>query len=171
MRTHPILSAFLFVLVTAAGISGQNKSSWDRYEPGTLKSIIEMHHDLVKESKSDKTRFLLTGNSFPSQVKLVYLGKTRPLSGRRKELLVGWTKMLKDTVPANTVELFQTEVLFREGEEEHWLAVQKTLVDALPKEVKTGQEINGYVIWLGIVKVDDHFEYLFAMNEFDGPNP
>jgi len=86
-------------------------------------------------------------------------------------LLVGWTKMLKDTVPANTVELFQTEVLFREGEEEHWLAVQKSLVDALPKEVKTGQEINGYVIWLGIVKVDDHFEYLFAMNEFDGPNP
>jgi len=72
--------------------------------------------------------------------------------------------MLKDTVPANTVELFQTEVLFREGEV-GTLACSAKIVGRLlyRKRLRQGKRLNGYVIWLGIVKVDDHFEYLFAM--------
>ena len=60
-------------------------------------------------------------------------------------------------------------MLFKEGSDEHWIALQKPLLDYLPKEVKRGQAINAYVIWMGAIKVDNHWKWLFAMNEFDAP--
>jgi len=76
-----------------------------------------------------------------------------------------WEKMMKR--PVSVVELFQTEVLFREGNKEYWLPVQKPLIDALKKEVKLGQAINAYVIFMGGAKLENRWEWLFAMNEFD----
>jgi hypothetical protein len=86
------------------------------------------------------------------------------------ELLRKWEKMMKR--PVSVVELFQTEVLFREGNKEYWLPVQKPLIDALKKEVKFGQAINAYVIFmggakLGGAKLENRWEWLFAMNEFN----
>ena len=109
--------------------------------------------------------FLLSADSFPSQVKLIYVGKPRAVTGRRMELLRKWDKMMRR--PVSLVDLFQTEVLFREGNKEHWLPVQKPLIDALRKEVKPGQAINSYVIFMGGAKLENHWEWLFAMNEFD----
>jgi hypothetical protein len=71
---------------------------------------------------------------------------------------------------ATTLEMFPTEVLFREGADEHWIAVQKPLLAALRKEVKNGQSLDGYVIFMGTIKkVGEQREWLFAMNEFDAP--
>jgi len=60
-------------------------------------------------------------------------------------------------------------MLFREGDKEFWIAVQKPLVDPLPKEVGVGKQFTAYVIWMGAIKSEDHWEWVFAMNEFDTP--
>ena len=119
-----------------------------------------MHRD-----SAVKTDFLVSAHSFPSRVKLVYLGNSRPVSGKRLKLLRFWDKMIKR--PESVMEFFQTEMLFREGKMEHWLLVQKPLPAALRKEVKPGQAINAYVIFMGGAKLENRWEWLFAMNEFD----
>ena len=66
-------------------------------------------------------------------------------------------------------KVFETESLFNENGSDFWIAVQKPLFDPLAKEVKIGQHFNAYVMWMGAIKVDDHWEWLFAMNEYDAP--
>ena len=113
---------------------------------------------------------LLTGNDFASQVKLIYLGKERPVSGATSVLLDTWRKSFKDDAPPQ--DEFTTEFLFKEGSVEHWLMVQKALVDPLRKELRKGDVANAYVIWIGAVRVKTNWEWLFGMNEFvPCPNP
>jgi hypothetical protein len=90
-----------------------------------------MHGEDIKRLNSEKKPVLLTGDSFPSQVKLVYSGKTRPLPAEHGVLLDFWRKMFKDQAPSP--DEFATEVLFKEGAAERWIAVQKPLLDPLSK--------------------------------------
>jgi len=115
--------------------SQETQNDWTRYEPRTLQSIIDTNQDSVKKLDSDKKAMLLTGDNFPSQVKLTYLGDTRPLPAEQKELLDGWRKAFKKNVPD---DLLTTQVRFSEGSREYWILVQKPLLDALPKEVPKG---------------------------------
>jgi hypothetical protein len=38
------------------------------------------------------------------------------------------------------------------------MAVQQPLLDALPKEVKKGQAVNAYVIWIGAINVGSRWD-------------
>jgi hypothetical protein len=111
----------------------------------------------------------LSAESFPSKVTLVYLGKSRPLEGRRAELVEGWKKMLKIT--DDVVSVFGTEMLFKEGDREFWIAVQKPLIESMTREIAVGKPFTAYVIWMGAIKSEKHWEWLFAMNAFDSPTP
>jgi hypothetical protein len=171
MRIRFILLTGVIAVALAMRASSQNENRWEDYKPRTLQSIITMHRANIAELNSEKSPLLLSGESFPSQVKLIYLADSRPILAKKKFLLEDWKKMLRDQVPPNTVELFPVEILFREGSHEHWIAVQTPLLEFLPKEVKRGQVINAYVVWMGAIKVDNHWEWLFAMNDFDAPKP
>jgi hypothetical protein len=61
---------------------------------------------------------------------------------------------------------FKTEVLFREGKKDYWIAVQNVLLEALPKEVKPGKALTGYIVWIGAIKTRKDWHCLFAMNDF-----
>lgn len=158
----------LFVCVSAVLPTtcawAQGEDHWENYQLRTLQSIVEMHRDDIENLNSKKKAVLLTGDSFQSQVELVYLGESRPLPARKGVLLGFWRKMLKEEAPPPDV--FSTEFLFREGNEERWIAVQTPLVDVLPKEVRKGQSVNAYVIWIGAIKDGKHWEWMFAMNGF-----
>lgn len=158
---------FTGILILFVAIDSSARS-WDEYRPRTLKSVIDLHASNVAELKEEKA-LLLTGDNFPSKVTLKYLGKSRPLTGKRKELVEAERKSLRDTLPANLVEMFGTEMLFREGDGEYWIAVQKPLLQYLPKEVRVGDSFTAYVIWLGAIKSAGKWEWVFAMNEFDAP--
>jgi hypothetical protein len=163
-----VCSIFLVcALVSSAATYAQRQSEghWEAYEPRTLQWIIETHRNDIKQLNSKKKAVLLTGNSFQSQVTLVYSGKSRPLPVEDGVLLDFWRKMLKEQAPS--AEEFATEVLFKEGTAERWIVVQRPLLDPLSKEVKNGQTVNGYVIWIGAIKVGKEWDWLFAMNGFD----
>ena len=84
--------------------------------------------------------------------------------GKPEKMLLGyWRKMFKEEPPPADV--------FREGDKEHWIAIQKPSVDDLEKDVHSGQTIKGYVIWIGAIKPGKQWEWLFAMNGFDGSPP
>lgn len=164
----PIHVAVALATFVVIGFAQQN--SWDSYKPRTLQSIMEAHAHDIEKLEPGKKMLVISGDSVPSQVKLVYLGKSRAIAGKRKELLQGWQKSFKAIAPQDP-DLFATEMLFREGKKEYWIAIQKPLVEPLPKEVKVGQTVTTYVIWMGAIGDDEGWEWLFAMNEFDTPEP
>ena len=163
VRWAVLICALAFPASTYA--QAQSDGHWDAYKPRTLQSIIDTHGEDIKRLNSEKKAVLLTGDSFQSQVKLVYSRKTRPLPAEHGVLLDFWRKMLKDQAPS--ADEFATEVLFKEGAAERWIVVQKPLLDPLSKEVKNGQTVNSYVIWIGAIRAGEHWEWLFAMNGFD----
>jgi hypothetical protein len=165
MKTSSLFLVCISAFAVAICASGQSESHWDGYKPRTLQSIMEKFGD-EEFPDSSKTFVSLSGEMFPSKVKLVYLAKSRPLPANKKELLTSWT--ISRGRPATTVDLFPTEVLCREGTHEHWIALQKPLVTAFPKEVKRGKSFDGYIIFMGTIKkAGEQKEWLFAMNEFD----
>lgn len=164
MKYRSILLICALASLTATYAQGQSDGHWEAYEPRTLQWIIDTHHEDIERLNSKKKAVLLTGNSFQSQVKLVYSGKSRAVPVEDGVLLDSWRKMLKDQAPSP--EEFTTEVLFKEGSAERWIVVQKPLVDPLFKEVKSGQTVCSYVIWIGAIKVGKQWEWLFAMNGF-----
>ena len=155
----------LLTLCPGRGL-GQNKNHWERYQRRTLREVIRLHRDSdeFRDIQTEKKAMLLTGDDFASQVKLVYMGKQRSVAGTTKALVTAWKKTFKDIgLPQDE---FNTEFLFKEGSEEHWLAVQNALVDSVQKELQTGDVLNAYVIWMGAIKSKSSWEWLFAMNEF-----
>jgi hypothetical protein len=168
-----ILLVFAFLALLPIGCHPQqgDQSSWDKYQPRTLQSIIDAHQDGLREFESDpsgyRNRLLLSSDSFQSKITLVFLGKSRPLLGKRAELLEYWKKMSKRS--DDLISVFGTEMLFKEGDKEIWIAVQKPLLDPLPREVAIGKSFTAYIIWMGAIQDGNHWEWLFAMNEFDAP--
>ena len=167
MSVRSLLMVGMCGLLTALSARSQTVDRWEEYECRTLQSIIDMHQDDIRSLNDKKKASFLTGDNFRSQVELVYLGKSRAVNGPEKVLLDSWRKMFKEDAPPR--DAFTTEALFREGDREHWIAVQQPLVDVLGKEVESGQTIKAYVIWIGAIKPRKQWKWLFAMNRFDGP--
>jgi hypothetical protein len=168
MKRTILVLALLALLPIACHSQQEHQDHWDQYQHWTLQSIIDAHQGAAAELDADSSgdkKALLTAESFPSKVTLTYLGKSRPLEGKRQILVKYWAKMMGR--PDDTSDIFGTEFLFREGDRELWVAVQKPLLDPLPKEVAIGRQLTAYVMWMGAIKVDDHWEWVFAMNEFD----
>ena len=150
----------------ATNVWSQDKQNhWDQYEPRTLRSIIDTNQEFAKKLNSNKKAMLLTGDNFPSQVRLTYLVDSRALPTEQKVLLDAWRKASRDIAPPEDV--FTTQVRFEEDSREYWILVQKPLLDALPKELSRGQALDAYVMWIGAIKVGKRWEWLFAMNEFE----
>jgi hypothetical protein len=173
-----LVPAMVFVLALTTTTSSwsqgneNNKAEddhWEAYQPRSIQSIIDAHQlaDLDHDYKTKAT--FLTADSFPSHINLVFLEESRPLPATKKILMDAWRRMLGEKAPP--AGLFVTEVLFREGTKTHWIAVQQPLLDSLHKEVKNGQTVNAYIIWIGAIRVSKTWEWLFAMNEFEASQP
>jgi hypothetical protein len=166
------LTALCVSAALSACCIAQKADQWDSYQPRTLASVIKINKPLCEEMDSSpesqgKKKILLTGDNFPSKVTLTYEGKSRPLVGPLRDVLVAWAKSTGRS--EDMTQVFATEGLFEENGAHFWIALQKPLVDPLAKEVKAGQHFNAYVMWMGSIKVEDHWEWLFAMNEYDAP--
>ena len=163
----------LFATISASSpAQQQGPSSWDKYIPRTLQAIMDQNQGLLADMDSTASdpnkEILLTANSFPSTVTLVYRGESRPIPSQHKTLVQYWATMLKR--PEDLADVFGTEMLFKEGDKEYWIPVQKPLLPYLPKEIKVGETFVAYVGWVGCIKNDDQWDWLFIMNEFDTPD-
>jgi hypothetical protein len=140
------------------------QENWDTYKSRTLMEIIENHKSDLGNG-GEQVSILLTGDSFPSRVSLRYTGKSRKVTRQRTEVISGWAKSQK--VNAEIVALFERELLFIEGPVEYWIPVQKQLIPYFQREVKEGEVINLFVIWIGARKEMDNIEWVFLGNEFN----
>lgn len=166
MKRRAWVAIAISVWIAAANAWTQGKQDhWGRYEPRTLQSIIDTNQEFAKKLNLDKKAMLLTGDNFPSKVRLTYLTDSRPLPTEQKVLLDSYRKSMGENAPPEDV--FTTQVRFEEDSHEYWILVQKPLLDALSKELSKGQALDAYVMWIGAIKVGKRWEWLFAMNEFE----
>ncbi|HSK71624.1 MAG TPA: hypothetical protein VK892_08015 [Pyrinomonadaceae bacterium] len=163
---------FLALFITLFVSQTFAQSSWDLYQPRTLKEIIttiaakslknpDVH---IRDEKKDIS-IILSYNSFQSRVKATYTGSSRKVSDKRKEFISIWLKTLDK--PKEYLDLFENEYLFIEDKVEYWLPVQKQVASFFSEELKKGDTVTLFVVWLGARKDKNSIDYIFLMNEFE----
>ncbi|RLE16354.1 MAG: hypothetical protein DRJ14_08655, partial [Acidobacteria bacterium] len=140
--------------------AGQAKADWSRYKPGKMADIIEAHKETAKGLK-----FLFTADSFPTLASVTYLGKIRNIPEQKMAFLDKY--LVKTLRKPEWVKLFKREIQVREAKQVYWLPVQEPVLGFFPKEVKTGDVVNLYVIWAGGVRIDKKMVWIFLVNEFN----
>jgi hypothetical protein len=118
---------------------------------------------LITDSKGGS--IVLSRDTFPSQVKVMYTGSSRKVSDPKKEVIAAWLKTYGK--PSEYLNLFEMEYLFREGSIEYWLPVQKQVASYFEKELQKRDKVNLYVVWVGARKESGVVEHVFLINEFE----
>lgn len=65
------------------------------------------------------------------------------------------------------VDLFETELLFKENGVEYWLPVQKQVIPYFAQELKKGDQVTLFLIWIGAYKNAGSWDWVFLVNEFE----
>jgi hypothetical protein len=136
---------------------------YERYRPRTISEIIRAHFEPKVLDKKEGS-MILTGDTFPSKVKVIYTGKSRQVSAARKQHLD--MLVTSFSVDPKVIEKYETELLFTEGDDQYWLPVQKALIPFFEKEVKVGGDVIIYAEWVGAKKIEGQWNWIFMVNEF-----
>jgi len=124
------------------------------YQPRTLMELtttipegLFKKPNVILYDSQKKPDIRLSYNSFTSRVKVVYTGESRKIAERKRFVINIWLKTLGK--PKEILDLFETEYLFKENNEEYWIPVQKAASAKLSKEFKKGDAAMIFVAWLG----------------------
>ena len=133
------------------------------YTPRTWEEIANSFDFSVADGTE-----ILTGNLFPSRLRVTYRGSTRPLSQARKDVIFHWAQRYAGA-PSHYTKQYETEVLFNEKDAGHWLVVKKNLLPRFEKEVRDGAAVDLYLIRLGAIRVDEKWEPVLLVESFAKP--
>lgn len=153
--------SIVFVLLACYGLAN-GQDTWDRHKTRTLSEIVQQHSDSETLKGSDA---FFTGDEFPSQVRVTYTGSSRKVSTARQDHIASWTKTTGRSPEIG--KLFDTEMLFIEGSVEYWLPVQRQVIPYFSKELKKGERVTLYTVWIGGYKCTGKWDWIFLVNEFD----
>jgi hypothetical protein len=166
--------AVAFIPCSTRGLSAQ--SNWDRYVPGTLSAVMRDADSAIRASireteaslSADSTDKLpsqhFLGDQYPTLATVVYKGQSRAISKIRHELIGDWGRsfMRDSSIAAD----FHREYLFLEGDRLLWLPVQDRVASYFPKELRSGQKVNLYVMLLAGYYDKGAITWGFIVNEF-----
>jgi hypothetical protein len=158
---------FTFVLLLLAPFqSALGQSSWDRYKPGTLASIMAAHDSVIRASwRGGRPSEHFSGDNYPTLATVLYLGDSRPIDPNRLSVIRRWGKaFMRDSTIADD---FHREYLFQEGALRLWLPVQDTVASFFPRELRAGQPVKLFVSWLGAHYEGREITWAFVVNEFE----
>jgi hypothetical protein len=116
-----------------------------------------MMKELIADFKAQKG--LVITRDIPIRAKARYSGELRDLSDDSRRLIVAWARSMN--VPGVT-QAFQRELKVHEAGAEYWVPVQDVLVRSMRAELRPGEEIELFVIYIG--QVDGR--HIFLVNEF-----
>lgn len=134
------------------------------YQPRTLREVAAVG-TAVTSALDGENLLVLTGNILPSKVSVIYLGTTKPMPGRKRDVLRQWAQQYAG-FPEGYTEPYQTEMLFQEDGTEHWLAIRQKDILRLEQGFKKGEAMQLNVIRIGGVKGDGTGEWVLLVEGF-----
>jgi len=138
----------------------------DDYKAGTLKTLALKGSD----SRTNKEETMLVYDDIlPTRVRVTYAGSARPIPQIKKEVLRQWARLYAG-VPESYTEPYETEMLFIEKGDEHWLAVRKDVLPRLKQSLREREEMDLYLIRVGGALVLRTWEPLLLVENFQKPN-
>jgi hypothetical protein len=141
-----LLLAILFVGRASA-------ADWNEYRAGRL-----------NEFASGAPAHTIVLSSVAIRAELQYSGQFRPLSSASRQHLGVWADAMG--LP-NAPAAFAREVKVIEGGIEYWLPVQDVLVEPMEAELKPGDEMEAFVVFIGASAGQSRF----LLNEFHADRP
>lgn len=177
MKYRPIIFVALVVLTLVsltlaqepAGPRPKRARTAEDYKPRTLKELA------VKSSSSSENRtnkeetMVVTPDILPSRVRVTFTGSSRPIPQIKKEVLRQWARLYAGA-PEFYTKPYETEILFTEEGDEHWLAVKTELLLRLKQEIKEGNEVDLYLIRMGAALISNAWEPMILVENFQKPN-
>lgn len=137
------------------------------YKPQTLKQVLAEEAKGVNQRK-EEDKVLVHGDLRPSRVQATYTGRARPLSRIKQTVLRRWAQLYAGNPEHYTVP-YQTELLFKDGGVNYWLAVKKESLTDFKKQFKKGDAVDLFLVRLGGVMTGDTLEPLLLVESFKTP--
>jgi hypothetical protein len=168
-RAKFLILATLFFALTSSSTASQG-FPWNDFERRTMVQLLKMNTDEDSgdlKRYSDKAQMVMRGKILPSVVRMTYTGESRPLGEVRSKFIEMWAGAYSN-VP-DYARNFENEVLFKEGQQEYWLPVQKQVAKYFDKELKKDEPIDVYLVRPGGVRSGEKVDWIFLMEEFQKP--
>ncbi len=168
------LTRLLFVLSivwSCHGVVISQKASPDKYTSRTLFDVVELNREgtdqILKKAKLEDRHGFIGIDPFYSKARVQYIGTPRPISSMHQGLMKNWAKL--QGVDKKFSSLYEKEYLFKEGDVEYWIPVQKDTSVIINEKLKSGEMLNLYVIYVGAQKEPDDksFKSLFLSTAFE----
>lgn len=138
------------------------------YKPRALKALALKSADRDTRTNKEET-MVVTPDILPSRVRVTFTRTTRPIPQIKKEVLRQWARLYAGA-PEFYTKPYETELLFTEEGDEHWLAVKSELLPRLKQEIREGKEVDLYVIRMGSALISNAWEPLLLVENFQKPN-
>lgn len=164
--------AALFVIAANFSVGLAQGFPWNDFERRTMQELVKTNEQEEAENLKrfpDELQFVFRGTRLPSVVSLTYTGESRALSTDRKRFIEMWARSYyRNPGYAN---LYETEFLFKDATEEHWLPVQKDVAKYFDPELKKGEPVNLYLITPGGLRGKNKGKtlWLFLVEQFRDP--
>lgn len=164
---------FLFSLVLVLAIVGcalaqvgpKKPRELDDYTPRTLEEISQLQGSIVESSNKNVA---IHGEIFPTRVKVVYEGDSRPLHQNKKATIAAWANRFAGA-PETYNRPYQQEVLFSENGKKYWLAVRTEFLPRFAQELKQGETVELFLIKLGSARKGYKWEPVLLVEKFPKP--
>jgi len=135
------------------------------YKPRSMKEVSTA--DLKEEiSGNEKEKVIVRGDILPSRVRLRYAGRSRLLPQAKKDVLYRWAQLYAGA-PEHYTQPYETELLFREGKTDYWVAVRKQAIAQFKKEVKNANTVDLYLIRLGWARSGNEWESMLLVEDHE----
>lgn len=153
-RGWPARLLYAVVLASVVNVpprGGAFGADWSRYRPAPLSEVA---------NDAPGAPGISVSGDVPVQSDVTFLGQFRNLADDSRRLIMAWGDSMG--VPG-LLEVFRQEVKVRQQDREYWLPVQTPLVKAMEGELRAGEMIDVFVIYIG--RVDGR--PVFLVNAFD----
>jgi hypothetical protein len=155
----------LFFLINTASAQGQGEGVLAQYKLSKLSRVVQAHTEADPELEQSGIKL----GSDPVKVTVTYTGLSRPALLSKRRFITSY--VFQDGTPVNRSG-FATEMLFREGQAGFWLMVRDELVPRLMRELRRGDNVDLYAIWVGATyPTRGKRQQVFLVNEFRKPVP
>jgi hypothetical protein len=155
-------------VITIAGLLGATTLAqgfpWEIFKPRTLKEVISITTKAVRPEDS----MFLAQNELESKVKVVFTGKSRPISKARQTFIEMWFGMLR-AEQKDYAGVYKREYLYKEESEEYWLPTSTPIAKYFDKELKPGDKLHLYLISIGAYKGKEGIDCVLLVEEFQKP--